>query len=182
MIGTTKHQSALFYVAFGNEASLIKDDLLDPMDAVLEDPSLIERVADQLGKRAPRSRTMGRRGISPDRLLRCAVLKHIKQWSFRELEREVPNPAARFLLSFSRRLAAIATAPFRPSSCSRTPDAAELARGSFRVASAPRWTRTHTIPAHHGAVSLGLRDKRRRRSRDLDRHSDATPLRPSGVG
>ena len=37
MIGTTNHQSALFYVAFGNEASLIKDDLLDPMDALLED-------------------------------------------------------------------------------------------------------------------------------------------------
>lgn len=89
MIGTTKHQSALFYVAFGKQASLIKDDLLDPMDALLEDPALIERVADQLGKRAPRSRTMGRPGISPDRLLRCAVLKHIKQWSFRDLEREV---------------------------------------------------------------------------------------------
>src|SRR5262249_55034830 len=28
-------------------------------------------------------------GIAPDRLLRCCVLKHIKQWSLRELEREV---------------------------------------------------------------------------------------------
>jgi IS5 family transposase len=89
VIGTIKHQSSLFYVAFGNEASLIKDDLLDPIDTMLEDPDLIERVADRLGKRSPRSRTTGRPGIAPDRLLRCAVLRHIKQWSFRELEREL---------------------------------------------------------------------------------------------
>jgi IS5 family transposase len=89
MIGTVHRQSSLFYVAFGSEASLIKDDLLDPLDELLDDPALIERIADQLGKRAPRSRTMGRRGMAPDRVLRCAVLRHIKQWSFRELEREV---------------------------------------------------------------------------------------------
>ena len=89
MIGTTHHQSSLFYVAFGAEASLIKDDLLEPLDALLEDETLIEQVRDRLGRRRPNSRRLGRRGIAPDRLLRCAVLKHVKSWSFRELEREV---------------------------------------------------------------------------------------------
>ena len=31
----------------------------------------------------------GREGIAPDRLLRCIVLKHVKGWSYRELQREL---------------------------------------------------------------------------------------------
>lgn len=89
MIGTTKRQSSLFYVAFGSEASLIKDDLLDPLDALLDDEALIDLVREKLAQRRPKSKQLGRIGIAPDRLLRLAVLKHIKQWSFRELEREV---------------------------------------------------------------------------------------------
>lgn len=89
MIGRLHRQSSLFYVAFHREASLIKDDLLDPLDALLEDEELIDLVRDALGRRRPHSRTRGRRGIAPDRLLRCCVLKHLKGWSFRELEREV---------------------------------------------------------------------------------------------
>ena len=89
MIGRVRRQSSLFYAAFGNEASLIKDDLLDEIDPLLEDEELLGLVTEALGRRAPRSRTTGRRGIAPDRLLRCAVLKQIKGWSLRELEREL---------------------------------------------------------------------------------------------
>ena len=89
MIGTTKRQASLFYVAFGGEASLIKDDLLEPIDTLLDDEALIDVVRQKLGQRRPQSKRLGRTGIAPDRLLRLAVLKHIKQWSFRELEREV---------------------------------------------------------------------------------------------
>jgi IS5 family transposase len=32
---------------------------------------------------------MGRRAVAPDRLLRCCALKHVKNWSFRQLEREL---------------------------------------------------------------------------------------------
>jgi hypothetical protein len=28
-------------------------------------------------------------GLAPDRLLRCCVMKHLKGWSFRDLEREL---------------------------------------------------------------------------------------------
>lgn len=89
MIGTTKHQASLFYIAFGGEASLIKDDLLEPLDALLEDQELIDMVREKLGQRRPQSKRLGRTGIAPDRLVRLAVLKHLKQWSFRELQREV---------------------------------------------------------------------------------------------
>ena len=42
-----------------------------------------------LASRSPGSDKVRREGIAPDRLLRCAVLKHIKGWSYRELHREL---------------------------------------------------------------------------------------------
>ena len=89
MVGRLHRQSSLFYVAFDKQASLIKDDLLEPIDELLDDEELVALVQQRLERRHPRSRTRGRRGISPDRLLRCCALKHIKQWSLRELEREL---------------------------------------------------------------------------------------------
>ena len=89
MIGTLTRQSALFYVNFSKQASLIKDDLLEPVDTLLEDPELIELTRESLAGRFPLSPRTGRVSIAPDRLLRSCVLKHIKGWSFRILEREI---------------------------------------------------------------------------------------------
>lgn len=89
MIGRRHRQSSLFYVAFDRQASLIKDDLLEPLDDLLDDEEIIAPVAQALGQRRPRSRVTGRPSIAPDRLVRCLVLKHLKGWSFRELEREL---------------------------------------------------------------------------------------------
>jgi len=86
VIGTLTRQSSLFYVNFGKQASLIKDDLLESVDTLLDDNGIIELVHDSLAQRYPLST---RTGIAPDRLVRSCVLKHIKGWSFRELEREV---------------------------------------------------------------------------------------------
>ncbi|MBI4860581.1 MAG: transposase, partial [Candidatus Riflebacteria bacterium] len=88
-IGALSRQSTLFYVALGLQASLIKDDLLEPIDALLDDEELLELVRGQLATRSPSSAKKGRRTIAPDRLLRCCALKHIKEWSFRDLEREL---------------------------------------------------------------------------------------------
>jgi transposase, IS5 family len=89
MIAPTAHQSSLFYAAFAREASLIKDDLLEEIGALLDDPALVHLAREALARRAPRSASMGRYGsIAPDQLLRSCALKHIKGWSFRELERE----------------------------------------------------------------------------------------------
>lgn len=89
MLGPTCHQSWLFFLPLAKQASLLKDDLLDPVDQLLDDPQLVELVRNCLAARYPASTRTGRTGMAADRLLRCCVLKHLKGWSFRELEREL---------------------------------------------------------------------------------------------
>src|SRR5215831_14149172 len=89
MLTPTQHQSWLFYLPLARQAALLKDDLLEPVDLLLDDPQLIELVRRSLAARHPASLRTGRRGIARDRLLRCCVLKHLKGWSFRDLEREL---------------------------------------------------------------------------------------------
>ncbi len=89
MIGTTTHQSWLFYLPLAQQVALLKDDLLDPVDKLLADPELVGLVRKCLAGRHPASARTGRTGMAPDRVLRCCVLKHLKGWSFRELEREL---------------------------------------------------------------------------------------------
>jgi IS5 family transposase len=61
-------------------------------DQVLEDEQLIRAVYEALLKRRPKSRTRGRRGVAAEIVLRMMLLKHIRNWSFQDLEREVrPN-------------------------------------------------------------------------------------------
>jgi transposase, IS5 family len=89
MITSTSHQAWLFYSPLAQQAVLLKDDLLDPVDALLDDPALLDLVRQCLATRRPLSTRTGRHGIAPDRLLRCCVMKHLKGWSFRDLEREL---------------------------------------------------------------------------------------------
>jgi IS5 family transposase len=89
MINSTSHQAWLFYSPLALQAALLKDDLLDPVDQLLEDPDLLELVRQCLAVRFPASARTGRPGMAPDRLLRCCVMKHLKGWSFRDLEREL---------------------------------------------------------------------------------------------
>jgi IS5 family transposase len=89
MIASTSHQDWLFYFPLAQQAALLKDDLLDPVDQLLDDPALVDLVRQRLATRSPLSKRTGRTGIAPDRLLRCCVMKHLKGWSFRDLEREL---------------------------------------------------------------------------------------------
>lgn len=94
MLGRLQRNSSLFYFALHREAGLIKDDMLDQIDGLLDDPELLELVSEALGAERPRSRSTGRERIAADRVLRSLVLKHIKDFSFRELEREVRSNIA----------------------------------------------------------------------------------------
>ena len=89
MTTSTQPQSFLFFLPLAQQLALLKDDLLEAVDPLLDDPELIEWVRQGLAARRPQSTRTGRPGIAPDRLLRCCVLKHLKGWSFRELEREL---------------------------------------------------------------------------------------------
>src|SRR2546430_2388708 len=105
MINSTSHQSWLFYSPLAKQAVLLKDDLLDPVDQLLEDPALVDLVQQCLAARSPASARTGRPGIPPDRVLRCCVMKHLKGWSFRDLERELrSNLVYRSSRSRSRKL------------------------------------------------------------------------------
>jgi IS5 family transposase len=91
MVGSTQRQASLLYLAFSAEVAKLQDELLDEIDPLLDDPELVEFVRQALGKRCPHSTKTGRYSIAPDRLLRCVALRHIRGWSFRELERELRN-------------------------------------------------------------------------------------------
>jgi transposase, IS5 family len=82
-------QPWLFYSPLARQATLLKDDLLDPVDQLLDDPALVDLVRQCLAARSPLSTRTGRSGMAPDRVLRCCVMKHLKGWSFRDLEREL---------------------------------------------------------------------------------------------
>jgi transposase, IS5 family len=68
-------------------------DLWEPWmrqaDQVLEDEQLIGAVYEALLKRRPKSRTRGRLGTPAEIVLRMLLLKHIRNWSFEVVEREV---------------------------------------------------------------------------------------------
>lgn len=58
-------------------------------DRVLEDEALLEAVYEAQARRCPRSRQRGRKQTPAEVTLRLAVLKHVRNWSFEETEREV---------------------------------------------------------------------------------------------
>jgi IS5 family transposase len=71
-------------------------DLWEPWmrqaDRVLEDEELIGIVYEALLRRHPKSRTCGRLGVAAEIVVRMLLLKHIRNWSFDVVEREVrPN-------------------------------------------------------------------------------------------
>jgi Transposase domain (DUF772) len=58
-------------------------------DRVLADDHLVATVYDALVRRHPRSATHGRPGAPAEMVLRLLVLKHVRNWSYQVLEREV---------------------------------------------------------------------------------------------
>ena len=65
------------------------EDWMRHADKVLEDERLVCAVYEALAKRRPGSRTRGRLGVPAEIVLRMILLKHIRDWSFDVVEREV---------------------------------------------------------------------------------------------
>jgi hypothetical protein len=58
-------------------------------DEILDDEELIEPVYEALRRRRPKSATRGRKGTPAEVALRMLALKHMRNWRFDILEREV---------------------------------------------------------------------------------------------
>jgi transposase, IS5 family len=71
------------------EVSDLREDWMEYADEVLADEEIVALVYEALAKRHPNSRRRGRRGTPADVVLRLLTLKHIRNWSYEELEREV---------------------------------------------------------------------------------------------
>ena len=68
---------------------LLWEGWLLKVDKFLEDEDLVKRVREALEKRHPHSRTRGRLGTPAEVVLRLMALKHLRNWSYQALEREV---------------------------------------------------------------------------------------------
>jgi IS5 family transposase len=71
------------------EVSDLREDWMKHADEVLADEEIEKIVYEALAQRHPNSRRRGRRGTPADVVLRLLTLKHIRNWSYEELEREV---------------------------------------------------------------------------------------------
>jgi IS5 family transposase len=58
-------------------------------DRLLADPLIVAAVYEALAQRHPQSRKRGRPGTPAEVVLRLLVLKHMRNWSYQVLEREV---------------------------------------------------------------------------------------------
>ena len=75
---------------------ILKEDL-DPLwepwmraaDTVLEDEALVDQVYEAQGRRHAQSRSRGREQTPAEVALRLLLLKHVRNWSYETLEREV---------------------------------------------------------------------------------------------
>ncbi len=65
------------------------EDWMRHVDTVLEDPVLLDLAYEALACRWKNSRTRGRKGTPVDVVVRLLVLKHMRNWSYAVLEREV---------------------------------------------------------------------------------------------
>jgi hypothetical protein len=65
------------------------DPRLRRIDDVLDDESLVDGVLEAMRKRFPESGRRGRRGTPAEVALRMLVLKHLRNWSYEQLEWEV---------------------------------------------------------------------------------------------
>jgi len=71
------------------EVSDLREDWMRHADQVLADEQMVAAVYEALGKRHPKSRSRGRWGTPAEVVLRLLILKHIRNWSYGVLEREV---------------------------------------------------------------------------------------------
>ena len=88
MVQRRQRERSLFEVLLPDGHKLWPD-WLRKIDTLLEDEAVIEVVAQALEARWPQSRRRGRPGTPAEVVIRMLILKHLFDWSYDDLEREV---------------------------------------------------------------------------------------------
>jgi len=89
MIELSRAQLSFAEGLIREEVGPLWEDWMRQVDEVLLDPQLLRIVYEALARRWPKSRTRGRPGTPAEVVLRLLLLKHIRNWSYWALEREV---------------------------------------------------------------------------------------------
>jgi IS5 family transposase len=89
MICIRHQQPTLWENFFAEEVAALWEPWMRVVDELLEDDALLDIVYDAQGKRHAQSRTRGRHQTPAEVALRMLILKHVRNWSYATLEREV---------------------------------------------------------------------------------------------
>jgi IS5 family transposase len=89
MVELRFHQRTMWEGWFPEQAEGWWEEWMKQTDQVLDDEELLDSVYQAQGRRRPKSRRRGRKQTPAEVTLRLAVLKHVRNWSFEETEREV---------------------------------------------------------------------------------------------
>lgn len=89
MIEARRAQASFADGLIAEEVSDLWEDWMGPADQLLDDEQLLSSVYEGLAQRRPKSRTRGRLGTPAEVVLRLLLLKHIRNWSYEVVEREV---------------------------------------------------------------------------------------------
>ncbi len=89
MIEASRPQISFAEGLIEEEVGSLWEPWMREVDELLADPELLQIVYQALARRSPQSRTRGRPGTPADVVLRLLLLKHIRNWSYGVLEREV---------------------------------------------------------------------------------------------
>ena len=92
--GQRTFSDAILFGAHIPDPKTLLDPVLRQLDGVLDSDELVDEVLDALRKRHPQSSRRGRPGTPAEVALRLLVLKHVRQWSFEELQWEVTGNVA----------------------------------------------------------------------------------------
>ena len=86
----THHQQPTLWTGFlKEEVSDLWEPWMRSADPILDDDELISGVFEAQGRRWKKSRTRGRLQTPSEVVLRLLILKHVRNWSYQTLEREV---------------------------------------------------------------------------------------------
>jgi hypothetical protein len=162
MIQLRHRQPSLWHSGLTKDIEDLWEPWMREVDQLLEDAALVESVYDAQGKRHRKSRTHGRTQTPAEVALRLLVLKHVRNWSYDTLEREVR--------------ANLVYRAFTRIGDEKVPDAKTLARLGQVVA-----TRGELLQAREALQKLGIeptvQHQRGSRGVDLDRQEQVESVK-----